>query len=85
MSPAEKQLTAIVGGGIFGLMCLVGLLLLVHRRLSDPRIRATSTRMDIFILLWILVTLSLGLASIYVALGTRRQRESCSPTGRSIS
>ena len=71
LSTASKQMLAIVAGAVFGVMCLVGLLLLVHRRLAEPRIRATSTRMDIFILLWILVTLLLGLASIFWSLGHR--------------
>lgn len=71
LSTEAKQMVAIVAGGVFGGMCLVGLLLLVHRRLAEPRIRATSTRMDIFILLWILATLLLGLASIFVSLGHR--------------
>jgi nitrate reductase gamma subunit len=56
---------------VFGTMCLIGLILLVHRRLAEPRIRATSSRMDIFILLWILATLLLGLASIFWSLGHR--------------
>lgn len=64
-----KQLLAMVAGGIMGSLCLIGLILLVHRRLTEPRIRATSSRMDIFILLWILATLSLGLVSIVVSAG----------------
>jgi nitrate reductase gamma subunit len=71
LSTAAKQLLAITAGGVFGTMCLAGLILLVHRRLSEPRIRATSTTMDIVVLLWILVTLLLGLASIFVSLGHR--------------
>lgn len=71
LSTEAKQMVAIVAGGVFGTMCLLGLVLLVHRRLTEPRIRATSTRMDIFILLWILATLLLGLASIYWSLGHR--------------
>lgn len=71
LTTEAKQMVAIVAGGIFGTLCLVGLVLLVHRRLAEPRIRATSTRMDIFILLWILATLVLGLASIYWSLGHR--------------
>lgn len=71
LTTEAKQMVAIVAGGIFGTLCLVGLILLVHRRLAEPRIRATSTRMDIFILLWILATLVLGLASIYWSLGHR--------------
>jgi nitrate reductase gamma subunit len=64
VSSGAKQIFAMASGGIAGLMCLTGLLLLIHRRLSEPRIRATSTRMDIFILFWILATLLLGLVSI---------------------
>lgn len=71
LTSEAKQMLAIVAGGVFGSMCLVGLVLLVHRRLAEPRIRATSTRMDIFILLWILATLLLGLASIFWSLGHR--------------
>ena len=71
LSTEAKQMIAIVAGGVFGGMCLIGLLLLIHRRLAEPRIRATSTRMDIFILLWILATLLLGLASIVVSFGHR--------------
>ena len=63
-SDSAKQVLAIVAGGIFGVMCLVGLSMLVHRRLTDPRVRSTSTRMDIFILLLLLVQLCLGLITI---------------------
>jgi nitrate reductase gamma subunit len=59
-----KQLIAMAAGGVMGTLCLIGLSLLVHRRLSEPRLRANSSRMDIFILLWILATLVLGLVSI---------------------
>lgn len=71
LSTSAKQMLAIVAGAIFGSLCLIGLILLVYRRLTEPRIRATSTRMDIFILLWILATLLLGLASIFWSLGHR--------------
>jgi len=71
LSTSAKQTLAIAAGGIFGSMCLVGLILLVHRRLAEARIRATSTPMDIFILLWILATLALGLVSIFFSLEHR--------------
>jgi len=71
LSTEAKQMLAISAGAIFGVMCLVGLVLLVHRRLSEARIRATSTPMDIFILLWILGTLLLGLVSIFFSLQHR--------------
>ncbi len=69
ISAPTKQMLAMVSGGIAGTMCLVGLILLVHRRLTEPRIRVNSSRMDIFILLWILATLTLGLISIFFSAG----------------
>ncbi|HZP93087.1 MAG TPA: respiratory nitrate reductase subunit gamma [Burkholderiales bacterium] len=68
LSTEGKQVLAMVAGGLFGGMCLVGLILLVHRRLTEPRILATSTRMDVLVLLWILVTLGLGLVSIFYSM-----------------
>jgi nitrate reductase gamma subunit len=69
LTTEAKQMLAIVAGSIFGVCALVGLMLLVQRRLAEPRIRATSTKMDIFILLWILATLALGLATVPISLG----------------
>ena len=42
VSAPAKQLLAVVAGGIAGIACLVGLVLLLHRRLTEPRIRATT-------------------------------------------
>jgi nitrate reductase gamma subunit len=64
-----KQIMAIVIGGIAGLMCLVGISLLTHRRLFDARIRATSSFGDTAILLILFAQLLLGLATIPVSLG----------------
>jgi nitrate reductase gamma subunit len=64
LSVAAKQMLAIVAGSVFGLIGLAGVLLLVHRRLVDPRIRTTSSPMDIVILLMILAQLVLGLISV---------------------
>jgi nitrate reductase gamma subunit len=68
ISHTAKQLVAIVVGGVAGLMCLAGLLLLLHRRLSDPRIRKTSSFADIAVLVLLLAQLLLGLATIAVSL-----------------
>ncbi len=57
LDPARKQLLSMVSGGIAGTMCMIGLLLLIHRRLTEPRIRANSKTMDFVILFWILLTL----------------------------
>jgi len=64
ISTENKQLLAMVSGGFFGLVCLVGLVMLLKRRLTDPRIRATSSNSDIFILGLLLVQLILGLLTI---------------------
>ncbi|POR45413.1 respiratory nitrate reductase subunit gamma [Bosea psychrotolerans] len=60
----QKQLIAIVAGGIAGSLCFVGLSLLLHRRLFDPRIRQTSTTMDIAVLAILWVQLCLGLLTL---------------------
>lgn len=67
LSTATKQLLAMIAGGLFGTMCFVGMTILVHRRLFDERIRAISSRMDVFILLLLYVQLILGLISIAVS------------------
>ena len=40
VSAQAKQMLAIVAGGIFGAVMLVGLLLLIHRRMTEPRVRS---------------------------------------------
>lgn len=69
ISHGFKQGLAIVVGGVAGLMCLVGIALLTHRRLFDARIRATSSFSDTAILLILFAQLLLGLATIPVSLG----------------
>jgi nitrate reductase gamma subunit len=64
ISTESKQLLAMISGGFFGLVCLVGLVMLLKRRLTDPRIRATSSKSDIFVLVLLLVQLVLGLFTI---------------------
>ena len=68
MTIPQKQMVAVVAGGIAGSACFVGLTLLVHRRLFDERIRATSTRMDIAILMILWVQLCLGLITLPLSL-----------------
>lgn len=68
LTTSAKQILAVVAGGVFGGVCLKGLLILIRRRLTDARIRATSSRMDIFILLLIGVQLALGLLTLPISL-----------------
>ncbi len=67
LSTQFKQLLAIVVGAILGVICLIGLILLIHRRLSEPRIAATSRFSDWLTLFWILAVLLLGLLSIFTS------------------
>lgn len=64
ISAGTKQLIAMVSGGIAGVAGIVGLTILLQRRLGDPRIRKNSKTSDI-VLLWMLwVQFALGLATI---------------------
>ena len=64
MSAGTKQILAMTAGGIFGLTCLVGMILLIRRRMLDARIKATSQATDLPILLILFVQLVLGLLTI---------------------
>jgi nitrate reductase gamma subunit len=68
ISVEQKQLSAIIAGGIAGSACFVGLTLLLHRRLFDARIRRTSSAMDIAILMILWVQLCLGLSTLPLSL-----------------
>ncbi len=68
ISHGAKQLLAVVAGGIAGVMMLVGGLMLLHRRLFDARVRATSTFADTGILVLLMAQLILGLSTIIVSL-----------------
>ena len=71
MSVPQKQILAVAAGGIAGVICFIGLTLLLHRRLFDARIRQTSTVMDIAVLLMLWLQLSLGLFTLPFSLGHR--------------
>lgn len=60
-----KQLAALVVGGIAGIAALVGTTLLLHRRLTDPRIRRSSSIGDILVLALIWLQLVMGVGTTY--------------------
>lgn len=64
MSAGAKQLMAMVTGGMAGLLGFVGVTLLLHRRLSDARIRLNSRVSDVALLVLLWIQLALGLATI---------------------
>lgn len=64
LSVSAKQLLAMIAGGIFGIMTLVGGGLLLKRRLTNARVRATSSGADIMILSLLVLQVTLGLLTI---------------------
>jgi len=64
ITAGDKQLMAMISGGTAGLFGFIGLTILLHRRLTDERIRATSKPSDILIAVILWVQLLLGLATI---------------------
>ncbi|WLQ15768.1 respiratory nitrate reductase subunit gamma [Hahella aquimaris] len=69
VSTSFKQAMAMGIGGLFGIICFAGLTILIKRRLTNPRVRANSSKMDIAILLLLYAQLILGLLSIFVSAG----------------
>jgi nitrate reductase gamma subunit len=68
LSTSAKQILAVIAGGVFGGMCFYGLFILMRRRFTDARIRATSTRMDLVILVLLMAQLVLGLLTLPISL-----------------
>ena len=64
ITAGQKQVLAMTAGGIAGALAFVGVTILLHRRLSEPRIRATSKTSDIVLLVLLWLQLALGLASV---------------------
>ncbi len=75
VTPQAKALMAGIGGGIAGVIALIGGLMLAHRRLMDPRVRATSSFWDTAILLLLILQLILGLISVPVSLSKLAEGE----------
>ena len=64
ISAGDKQLMAMISGGLFGLLGFAGITLLLHRRLADDRIRINSKTSDIVLLALLWMQFALGLATI---------------------
>ena len=64
LGAGAKQLLAMVSGGVAGTLTFAGLTILLHRRLADPRIRITSSGMDIAVLALLWLQLALGLLTV---------------------
>ncbi|MBV5297024.1 MAG: respiratory nitrate reductase subunit gamma [Rhodoferax sp.] len=64
ISAGNKQLMAMISGGLAGLAGFIGVTLLLHRRLTEPRIRINSRPGDILLLVLLWLQLALGLATV---------------------
>jgi len=64
LRPTDHQLLAMVVGGIAGLIAIIGLTILLHRRLADPRIRLNSRKWDIVVAMILWLQLALGLLTV---------------------
>lgn len=69
ISLPTKQLIAVGAGGVFGVVCFIGMTMLIYRRLFNSRVRATTTVMDTLILLAIYAQLIVGILTIFVSTG----------------
>lgn len=64
ITASQKQMLAIVSGGAAGTLCFIGLTMLLHRRIFDARIRKTSRRTDLALLIVLWLQLCLGLLTL---------------------
>jgi nitrate reductase gamma subunit len=64
LTPVAHQLLAMVVGGIAGFVAIIGLTILLARRLGDPRIRLNSRKWDIAVAIMLWLQLALGLLTV---------------------
>ena len=67
ISAGHKQILAVVVGGIAGVFCWFGLVMLMWRRFTDERISHTSSFSDKLVLVLLFIQLNLGLLSIFTS------------------
>ncbi|MBY5968955.1 MULTISPECIES: respiratory nitrate reductase subunit gamma [Halomonas] len=68
ISAGTKQVFAILVGGLAGIACLIGGAMLLHRRFTDPRVKASSSVMDNLIIVLLVIQVTLGLLTIPAAM-----------------
>ncbi|MEZ5483075.1 MAG: respiratory nitrate reductase subunit gamma [Porticoccaceae bacterium] len=67
ISTESKQLLAMVSGGFFGVLCFIGMTILIVRRFTDERVKASSSFSDNLVLILLYIQLILGLSTIYAS------------------
>ncbi len=75
ISDAAHQGIAILAGGIFGLMVILGGAMLWLRRMFNKRVRAASRWMDINILGWLVLTACVGFSTIFWSVGHAENKD----------
>lgn len=68
LSASQHQLIAMVGGGAAGVVAIIGLTILIIRRIGTPRVRATSRTWDIVIVFMLWIQLALGLLTVLLSM-----------------
>jgi nitrate reductase gamma subunit len=81
ISAGNKQLMAMISGGLAGLLGFIGVSLLLHRRLSEPRIRINSKTSDIVLLVLAVAATGAGLGH-RAAVGPASGRQHDDEAGR---
>lgn len=68
LTASQHQLLAMVGGGAAGVVAIIGLTILILRRIGTPRVRATSRTWDIVIVFMLWFQLALGLGTVLLSM-----------------
>lgn len=68
ITPHMNQMLEIVAGGICAVLCLVGIGLMIHRRITNPRVRKTSRPSDWLVLILLAAVLIMGASSVVNAM-----------------
>lgn len=68
LNASQHQFIAMAAGGSAGIVAIIGLSILLYRRLSDPRIRINSAHADILVLVILWLQLALGLSTVPLSL-----------------
>lgn len=67
LSPSQHELLAMAAGGPAGVVAILGLSLLIWRRLGDPRVRRNSRKWDIAVVVMLWFQLLLGISTVPIS------------------
>lgn len=70
MTTATKRTLAITMGSVFGTSAFVGIIILLIRRLKNPRLKINSKPQDFLLIALLLFEMGLGLISIFITAGS---------------